>query len=535
GGYDPDADLQYQVTASISVPNKKLKPNVDVTKPSDGTLEELLSNSENFPKTHPLENVRCRHLLEKEADITKEILEDNANSAYPLLHESALHLYIDFIEHKKQYGSKIENELYWNMTVSELVQRMVEKRALVFVGNWDFYELVSGATGHGKWEGIGTDEETHPLVLKDCLSYDEIKLSALLTVTSQSVFTNDGRRYNSGCVDPLEKIQRHGVVVGMVGPRLSHGPVMEYQEIIISEHQNTNENGYGHSATGKDKEKWRQLWADFYGVPTLELYEEVVQSLRVNEILARRFKNIGRGLYFDNEIFAKRISIAAETLLLEAESRSAAKNKRAYVHVVGLGLGAWLISPHEYQIYLDAFALCMKNLILVEELKTEASSVGIMGGYDPDADLQYQVTASISVPNKKLKPNVDVTKPSDGTLEELLSNSENFPKTHPLENVRFNEILARRFKNIGRGLYFDNEIFAKRISIAGETLLLEAESRAAAKNKRAYVYVVGLGLGAWLISPHEYQIYLDAFALCMKELSLVEELKMEASSVVIME
>ncbi|PSN39812.1 hypothetical protein C0J52_13618, partial [Blattella germanica] len=348
-----------EVTTSIPVPKKKLNLNVNITKPPDSSLEELIQNSKQFPKEYPITSVLCSNLLENNADINKEILEHHVNSTYPLLHESALHLYIDFLEYKKKHGSKIEKEMYANMTIVDLVQRIVQKRALVFVGRFDHYTLLSGETGAGDWEKIGTDEECPPLVLKDCLSYDEVKLSAFLSVTSHSVFINDGNRKNCGVPESVEGTQRHGVVVGMIGTRLAHGPVMEFQEIIVMDEQNTTKNGYGNS--GKDKRK--QIWAEFYGVQKLPLYEEVVNSRRENRALSSRFKKLHHLLYFDNEIYAKRIAIAAETLLLEAESRAAAENKKAYVHVVGLGLGVWLISTHQDQVYLDAFALCLRNLI----------------------------------------------------------------------------------------------------------------------------------------------------------------------------
>lgn len=59
-------------------------------------------------------------------------------------------------------------------------------------------------------------------VLANCLSYDEIKLSAMIIVSSHSEFINDGSRENRGVVtDDPDSIQPRGVVMGVVGTRLS--------------------------------------------------------------------------------------------------------------------------------------------------------------------------------------------------------------------------------------------------------------------------------------------------------------------------
>jgi hypothetical protein len=103
------------------------------------------------------------------------------------------------------------------------------------------------------------------------------------------------------------------------------------------------------------------MWAKFYGVSNLPTYKQVSKSRRDAKV-SETFVKLQRQIIFDNEIYAKRICIAAEVLLLEADSRAAAENKLAYVHVVGFGLGVWKISGHQEKIFLDAFAKCLKRL-----------------------------------------------------------------------------------------------------------------------------------------------------------------------------
>lgn len=88
--------------------------------------------------------------------VTKELLEENANSTYPLLHEKALFLYIHFLEHKKQHGIGPEKALYANMDLLDFVQRLLEKRSASFFAKNDKYLLVSGDQGISGWEAVGT-------------------------------------------------------------------------------------------------------------------------------------------------------------------------------------------------------------------------------------------------------------------------------------------------------------------------------------------------------------------------------------------
>lgn len=86
-----------------------------------------------------------------------------------------------FLEYKNIHGSSVEKSLYKNMTVSGLVQRLLHKRAVAFLNVYDFYLLISGQSGSGGFEKIGTDNKKSILNLADCLSYDEIKVKIVLT------------------------------------------------------------------------------------------------------------------------------------------------------------------------------------------------------------------------------------------------------------------------------------------------------------------------------------------------------------------
>jgi len=57
------------------------------------------------------------------------------------------------------------------------------------------------------------------------------------------IFINDGSRSNIG--HRREEHEEQGVFVGLVGARFERQGKMEWQHIMITERQNTLENGYG--------------------------------------------------------------------------------------------------------------------------------------------------------------------------------------------------------------------------------------------------------------------------------------------------
>ncbi|XP_050293097.1 uncharacterized protein LOC126733752 [Anthonomus grandis grandis] len=309
-------------------------------------LEEIIENSERFPIKFPIETVRCQFLRQKK--IPEATLEFNINSVYPVLHETALSLYVQFLSHKKRFGSKIERNLYKEFTVEQLVERLLVKQAVYFLGKSDLYLLINGRDGAHNWEKIGKDDVSSPETLEDCLSYDEIKLSALLSVSSYTYFINDGNRYNEGkyCAN-RSKIEDSGIIIGLIGARLEKPMVMEYQDVVVSKEQNTQENGYGNTFIPT----LQSIFTNFYGEPCLT-YEQ----LKPNFNNKKKYTKLSETVYFDNEIYERRMSLSIDTLLLEANFRAKEAGKMAFVHVVGIGLGVWRISTHQGVVFREAFA-----------------------------------------------------------------------------------------------------------------------------------------------------------------------------------
>lgn len=139
-------------------------------------------------------------------------------------------------------------------------------------------------------------------------------------------------------------VSDEGIIIGLIGPRLVKYNVMEYQDIVISEKQNTSAHGYG-----SKQHSIPSLFAEFYDDNFLK-YKEAIK-LKDTKRFTKLFDKI-----FDNHIYCKRLTISFDTLLMEANYRAKMAKKSAYLHVVGLGLGVWKMSAHQENFYMDTFA-----------------------------------------------------------------------------------------------------------------------------------------------------------------------------------
>lgn len=306
-------------------------------------FQDIVALSDSFPIEFPINSIKCRKLQEQ---FSEKQLEKNINSTYPVIHEKALELCAIFLTHQKKFGNR---DFYREMSLTDLIDRLLRNRAVSFLGIMDRYLLIDKSHGYGLWEKIGTADEEAPLILQNCLSYDEIKLSALLSVSSHTVFVNDGNRHNSGIFEnDRSKIEADGVIIGLIGTRLEKACVMEYREIVKDSTQNTHQYGYGNFFIPT----LQGQILNFYGDPSVT-FEQLLPELQNN---TERFVKISDGIYFDIEMYEKRIALSIDTLLIEGNHRAKMLGKQAFIHVVGLGLGVWKIWEGQNQVFMDTFA-----------------------------------------------------------------------------------------------------------------------------------------------------------------------------------
>eukprot|EP00188_Purpureofilum_apyrenoidigerum_P000419 Plantae.Rhodophyta-Purpureofilum_apyrenoidigerum.ctg1181.p1 GENE.Plantae.Rhodophyta-Purpureofilum_apyrenoidigerum.ctg1181~~Plantae.Rhodophyta-Purpureofilum_apyrenoidigerum.ctg1181.p1 ORF type:complete len:483 (+),score=56.92 Plantae.Rhodophyta-Purpureofilum_apyrenoidigerum.ctg1181:150-1598(+) len=303
---------------------------------------------------HPLPGNRARKLLEKGA-LSRDELRFFIESARPVMLGRVYTLLESFLALKVAEGSVVERRLYHGMSVPDLISRLFRKRVPVFFTDADTWMLRNSKMGSDGFTNVGTDYETAPLTLNDVLSYDEMALSALMGLSSFTKFFNDGNRFNCGKADKVGSFEETGVIIGQVGARFERSNLMEWQHMIVTRSQNTRTNGYGGAFDGHQHSQLLQCWADLYRTSHLPLFEEAAAS-------PERFERLDNNTYFDKHTYGERVKIWAHTLLAEANERAQTAGKRAYVHVVGLGLGVWEIHYLQEKIFLTQFIATAESL-----------------------------------------------------------------------------------------------------------------------------------------------------------------------------
>lgn len=241
---------------------------------------------------------------------------------------------------KQRFGNNLERTFYENFTILELVERLLTKRAVTFYGKNDWYLLRNGISGEGDWEKIGTLNETAPLTLENYLSYDEIKLSALLSISSKSYF-----------LDNKHKIDNNGIVIGTIGPRLDKEFVMEYREIMKTQTQNTHVYGYGESFVPT----LEGIILNFFG-DISQTYEELGWYDQLKN--TTRYIKIEENKYFDKEMYKKRVTLLIDALLIESNHRGEQENQNVSLNLIKIGQG---------------FVTIEENALFVETLKERLS------------------------------------------------------------------------------------------------------------------------------------------------------------------
>lgn len=280
----------------------------------------------------------------------KEGIVKHAQNSYPLIHEKVLVFMDRFLEYKKNHGTSVEKILYKNMSLDQFIMRLLINRPLMFMTESDQYILRDGKTqGHGGFEAIGTELEKQPLVLNNYLSYDEMEVAALIGMSVPTYFINNGARDNKGINGADKSYEEEGIYVGLVGARFEKPGLMEWQHMIATAEQNTVENGYGREACDKGL---LALWSELYG----EKFLTFKQSGRT-----RRYDRVDNGINFDERVYRARMRLVIEPFLRDAHNRAIKENKKAYVHVVGLGLGVWQIYKRQAEYMLIAYAEIIEN------------------------------------------------------------------------------------------------------------------------------------------------------------------------------
>ena len=87
-------------------------------------ISQIIDKSKTFCELNPYpsKTTLLQTLLSK--GVKEEVLLENTNSSYPIIHHSVLNLLKNFLILKKQNGSNIEKKIYKGMDVSDFINRL---------------------------------------------------------------------------------------------------------------------------------------------------------------------------------------------------------------------------------------------------------------------------------------------------------------------------------------------------------------------------------------------------------------------------
>jgi len=321
----------------------------------DNTTSDLIQTSKSFFENankhanNQLKETRANSIenLIKSGAATREQIAEDAKNTHPIAHTETRQLIQDFLDHKRANGSEVEKKLYANMTPEAYLQeRAIGKRPLMFMGAMDSYILRDGTNvpqgDSAGWQKVGTNQESGKLLLRDYNSYDEMQINALIGIRTPTHFINNGRRNNFAQKDIEGSYEKRGVLVGLVGCRFEKPGLMDYQHMVITREQNTVANGYGPNGDAQKAQNMAHF-AKQYRQPHFPSFEEAEREYNANpngKYLQITDKN-GETMYFNKEVYKERMRMVIEPFLNDANQQAKEQGKMAYVHAVGLGLGAW--------------------------------------------------------------------------------------------------------------------------------------------------------------------------------------------------
>lgn len=152
---------------------------------------------------------------------------------------------------------------------------------------------------------------------------------ALLSISSPTIFINNGNRNNCGKPGQSD-FEPKGIYVGLVGARLEREDVMESQYLVITP-KSTQEKGYGLEAnTEHPRTQLLRCWAKFYDesytnesgsqVYCFPSFEEVQKLYQSQDSKSRFFKKKDN-YYFNIRVYKKRLEVTLIPFFYDANER----------------------------------------------------------------------------------------------------------------------------------------------------------------------------------------------------------------------
>jgi hypothetical protein len=365
-------------------------------------MDVLLERIESLPYDFPpgTEAVQLSSVPAEEHEQVAQM----ASEVTPLCDREMCGLLRGFLKYKMAQGSSVERATYASMTVREFFTRLLCKRPLAFWGTGDRHVLSTTRVERqlqshqfGGFEEIGMEEQQAPLLLEDYLSYDEMQLSALISVAVPTLFVNSGGRDSKCLLGERGSFQETGIIVACVGARMVNGRRMEAEHMLVTADCDT---AHGYGRQGQDTAAGNRLsaWARFYGLEYFPSHAEAADDEgrgRYHRIQSQChycwethdsvWTDDGRQYckecitwyygtapaqapdavsYLDGLVYKRRIRTTVEPFLIYA-SQVGAKHRNtaghgAHARVKGLGLGCWWVTPVQERLMKDVYSEVME-------------------------------------------------------------------------------------------------------------------------------------------------------------------------------
>jgi hypothetical protein len=345
----------HQMQADVDDGEKEEDVEIHHQHPSRITYEQLTENSKNFAQNlltngFPVKDNLISTLAIDEVKYPKDSIARQAEGVRILIHRRIFKMMEAFLEYKRQHGSSKEKALYREMNVHQLIDRLLQKRPLMFMSRADS-TLLPGRFQPSdsyiypvqqQWFCVGTENEQEPLVLANYLSYDEMELSAFVNVATPTYFINDGNRNNQGKPGVPGSFQPDGIYIAAVGARFEVPGRMERRYLDVKR-------------TPHPEDPMYVAWEQLYDVNS---NNAVIVGVLDRE--GRKLPDIYRHGY------AVRMELTLEPIILYANQVAGEKGKKARLRLVGLGIGVWAVNPDQQGAVIVEV---VKNIIRSNDLQ----------------------------------------------------------------------------------------------------------------------------------------------------------------------
>ena len=198
-----------------------------------------------------------------------------------------------------------------------------------------------------------------------------MQISALLGVSVPTYFINDGSRNNKAvAASKQSQFQQKGVLAALVGARFEKPTKMEAEHMLITA-DCTEAAGYGqHAPSDCPNATLLQLWAQLHSCGAADPFYHFPSYAEVSALSQEERDALGLQLldseerYFNTAVYKRRLRFSIQPFLIDGNRRAAEAGTSAYVHCIGLGLGAWKLSSCQAELMLQVYQEVLQEACL---------------------------------------------------------------------------------------------------------------------------------------------------------------------------